>query len=147
MPFHRWRSKQKSRLGKTGDRCHKTTKLSQPAVVVCTWLVDISFPCTHRTSSASKHHVEPKCVVNTPTHLVAFATGRHSGGDVSARNVLVRTSTMGGIAGSWSTPKIIANVSASSLQAGDGLYTGTVSSLFLLATLVHASNLLTPAFI
>lgn len=64
-------------------------------------------------------------LVTTPSHLVAFATGRHAGGDVSARNVVVRTSTMGGRRGSWSAPQIIANVSDSSLQAGDGLYTGT----------------------
>ena len=70
-------------------------------------------------------------LVNTPTHVVAFATGRHSGGDVSARNVVVRTSTQGGITGSWSAPKIIANVSASSLQAGDGLYTGILCQIFL----------------
>ena len=35
-------------------------------------------------------------LVATPSHLLAFATGRHEGGDVSARNILVRTSTRGG---------------------------------------------------
>lgn len=64
-------------------------------------------------------------LVSTPTHLVAFATGRHAGGDVSARSVVVRTSATGGRSGSWNEPKIIANVSALSLKAGDGLYTGT----------------------
>ena len=84
-------------------------------------------------------------LVNTPTHLVAFATGRHSGGDVSARNVLVRTSTKGGLAGTWSTPKIIANVSSSSLKAGDGLYTGTSARLLRLAAVAPAHSLLTSA--
>lgn len=64
-------------------------------------------------------------LVASPERVLAFSTGRHAGGDVSARNVVVRTSAHGGKAGTWTPPKIIANLSASSLAAGDGLYLGT----------------------
>lgn len=62
---------------------------------------------------------------STRTHLIAITTGRHTGGDVSARNVVVRTSTKGGAFGTWTPPRIIATVSAPTLEANGGLYTGT----------------------
>ena len=64
-------------------------------------------------------------LLQAPGRLFAFTTGRHAGGDVSARNVLVRSSAHGGRNGTWSAPEIIANLSAASLRAGDGLYLGT----------------------
>eukprot|EP01050_Picozoa_sp_SAG11_P013825 SAG11_NODE_1645_length_4524_cov_7.819435_3_plen_468_part_00 len=69
-------------------------------------------------------------LVSTPTHVVAFSTGRCSGtpacrGDISSRSIVVRTSTEGGSPGSWSPATIIANVSSQTLRAMDGLYTGT----------------------
>ena len=106
---------------------------------------------------------------STRTHLIAITTGRHTGGDVSARvratkemldgmactmakcvtvslvfflgdlsriasadvrsllrptllqNVVVRTSTKGGAFGTWTPPRIIATVSAPTLEANGGL--------------------------
>jgi hypothetical protein len=68
-------------------------------------------------------------LVQSPTHLLAFSTGRCSGtpacrGDISSRSVVVRTSASGE-RGTWAPPRIIANVSQQTLLAKDGLYLGT----------------------
>ena len=66
-------------------------------------------------------------LVAAPGVLVALSTGRCSwlrcpGGDVSGRSLLVRRSLDAGL--QWDPPRFVANASALTLKAGDGVYLG-----------------------
>ena len=66
-------------------------------------------------------------LVSAPGVLVALSTGRCSwpqcpGGDVSGRSLLVRRSLDRGL--QWDAPRFVANASALTLEAGDGVYLG-----------------------